>query len=46
VGAARALFQTRYPYPPYHAYDAASDGQRFLVNTMILGPGSPANIAD
>jgi hypothetical protein len=46
VGAARSLFQTRYPYPPYHAYDAATDGQRFLVNTMILGPGSPTNIAD
>lgn len=45
VGAARSLFQTRFPYPPYHAFDAGADGERFLVNTLIFGPGRPTNIA-
>jgi eukaryotic-like serine/threonine-protein kinase len=45
VGAARSLFQTRFPYPPYHAFDTDPDGQRFLVNTLIFGPGRPTNIA-
>jgi dipeptidyl aminopeptidase/acylaminoacyl peptidase len=46
VGNARSLFQTNYPYPPYHAFDAGTDGDRFLVNTLILAPGRPTNIAD
>jgi Tol biopolymer transport system component len=46
VGNARLLFQTSFPYPPYHAFDAGIDGERFLVNTLILAPGRPTNIAD
>jgi dipeptidyl aminopeptidase/acylaminoacyl peptidase len=46
VGSARLLFKTNYPYPPYHAFDAGTDGERFLVNTLILAPGRPTNIAD
>jgi dipeptidyl aminopeptidase/acylaminoacyl peptidase len=45
IGSARSLFQARYPYPPYHAFDAAIDGQRFLVNTLIIAPGRPTNVA-
>jgi eukaryotic-like serine/threonine-protein kinase len=45
VGAARSLFQTRYPHPPYHAFDADLDGERFLVNTLIFAPGQPTTIA-
>jgi hypothetical protein len=46
VGGARLLFQTNFPYPPYHAFDAGTDGERFLVNTLILTPGRPTSIAD
>lgn len=46
VNSVRPLFVTRFPYPPYHAFDAGTDGQRFLVNTLIFGPGRPPNIAD
>jgi len=46
VGNARLLFKTSYPYPPYHAFDAGTDGERFLVNTLILAPGRPTSIAD
>lgn len=45
VGDARLLFQTSFPYPPYHAFDAGTDGERFLVNTLILAPGRPTSIA-
>jgi eukaryotic-like serine/threonine-protein kinase len=45
IGNARLLFQTSFPYPPYHAFDAGTDGERFLVNTLILAPGKPTNIA-
>jgi Tol biopolymer transport system component len=34
VGAVKALFQTR-PLRPSSIFDAASDGQRFLVNTAV-----------
>jgi Tol biopolymer transport system component len=34
VGAVKALFQTR-PQRPGSIFDAASDGQRFLVNTAV-----------
>ena len=45
VGSARLLFQTSFPYSPYHAFDTGTDGERFLVNTLILAPGKPTNIA-
>ena len=45
VGSARSLFQTSFPYLPYHAFDTGTDGERFLVNTLILAPGKPTNIA-
>jgi Tol biopolymer transport system component len=36
-----ALFTLAFPYGAYHAFDVTPDGQRFLVNTLIVGPGTP-----
>ena len=36
----KKLFDTPVPYPPYHAFDLSADGQRILVNSLLLGPGS------
>lgn len=38
------LFELQYPYGAYHAFDVASDGQRFLVNTLVVNPRSPGVI--
>jgi hypothetical protein len=46
VTSVHSLFQTRFPYPPYHAFDAGTNGERFLVNTLIVAPGRPTNTAD
>jgi Tol biopolymer transport system component len=45
VSGVQSLFETRLPYPPYHAYDVTADGQRFLVNTAVLAPGAPTKVA-
>jgi WD40 repeat protein len=34
------LFQVNAPYGTYHAFDVAADGQRFLVNTLVVNPTS------
>jgi dipeptidyl aminopeptidase/acylaminoacyl peptidase len=39
--AAQPLFETHFPYPAFHAFDVAADGQRFLVATVVTPPGSP-----
>jgi Tol biopolymer transport system component len=36
----RPLFQVNAPYGAYHAFDVAADGQRFLVNTVVVNPSS------
>ena len=36
----RKLFDTPVPYPPYHAFDVAADGQRVPINSLLLGPSS------
>jgi len=36
----RKLFDTPVPYPPYHAFDLSADGQKILINSQLLGPGS------
>jgi hypothetical protein len=28
------------PYPPYHSFDVSADGQRILINSLLLGPGA------
>jgi eukaryotic-like serine/threonine-protein kinase len=38
------LFQLRYPYGAYHAFDVTRDGQRFLVNTSIASAGAPQQV--
>ena len=45
VDGVKALFETHIPYPPFHAFDVSSDGQRFLVNTLLLGPAGAPRIA-
>jgi Tol biopolymer transport system component len=34
------LFEMRYPYGAYHAFDVSPDGQRFLVNTALASAGA------
>jgi Tol biopolymer transport system component len=34
------LFDTPVPYPPYHAFDLSADGQRILINSLLIGPSS------
>ena len=41
VRAAQPLFEARYPYGQYHAFDVSADGQRLLVTTVVTPPGSP-----
>jgi hypothetical protein len=36
------LFEMRFPYGQYHAYDVATDGQRFLVNALVPPTGRPS----
>jgi Tol biopolymer transport system component len=45
VSGVKALFETHFPYAPYHAFDVSADGQRFLVNSLLLGPGGPTRAA-
>jgi Tol biopolymer transport system component len=45
VGGVKALFATHFPYAPYHAFDVAADGQRFLVNSLLLAPSGPTRVA-
>jgi Tol biopolymer transport system component len=45
VSGVKALFETHFPYAPYHAFDVAADGQRFLVNSLLLGPGGTPRVA-
>ncbi|PYQ35130.1 MAG: hypothetical protein DMF57_03910, partial [Acidobacteria bacterium] len=37
----QALFQTRARYTGDRAYDVSADGQRFVINTMVLDQVSP-----
>lgn len=40
----KKLFDTAVPYPPYHAYDVSADGQRILINSLLLGPSTSARL--
>lgn len=44
VNGVKKLFDTAVPYPPYHAYDVSADGQRILINSMLLGPSTSARL--
>jgi Tol biopolymer transport system component len=39
------LFELQHPYGAYHAFDVTADGQRFLVNTLVVNPKGPGVIA-
>ena len=39
------LFELQHPYGAYHAFDVTPDGQRFLVNTLVVNPKQPGAIA-
>ena len=39
------LFELQHPYGAYHAFDVTADGQRFLVNTLVVSPNQPRVIA-
>ena len=39
------LFELQHPYGAYHAFDLTADGQRFLVNTLVVSPGGSRVIA-
>ena len=39
------LFELQHPYGSYHAFDLTPDGQRFLVNTLVVDPKRPRVIA-
>jgi Tol biopolymer transport system component len=39
------LFDTAVPYPPFHAFDLSADGQRILMNSLLLGPGGAGRVA-
>jgi dipeptidyl aminopeptidase/acylaminoacyl peptidase len=39
------LFELQHPYGAYHAFDLTRDGQRILVNTLVVNPGSRGVIA-
>ena len=40
VSGVKKLFDTPIPYPPFHAFDVSSDGQKILINSLLLGPAS------
>jgi dipeptidyl aminopeptidase/acylaminoacyl peptidase len=42
VDAIEPLFEFRFPYGQYHAFDVSADGQRFLLNRLIVSPGGAA----
>jgi Tol biopolymer transport system component len=47
VDASVRLFETRYPYPPFHSFDVAPGGNRFLVTTAVddvVAPGLSARV--
>jgi len=39
------LFDLSHPYGSYHAFDVSADGQRFLVNTLVVNPASRGIVA-
>ena len=45
VTAFDPLFVASYPYGAYHAFDVTADGQRFLVNTLVVSLTAPAVVA-
>ena len=45
VNGYEPLFEARYPYGAYHAFDVTEDAKRFLVNTLVVDPGPSTVVA-
>jgi hypothetical protein len=45
AGTTERLFEARIPYLPYHGFDVAADGQRILMNTLVISPSTPSTVA-
>ena len=45
VGSRRKLFEPRFYFLDSHGFDITADGQRLLVNTLVVSPATPARIA-
>jgi len=45
VNGYEPLFELSHPYGAYHAFDVTADGQRFLVNTLVVSPGARGVVA-
>jgi len=45
LASVASLFEFTFPYGAYHAFDVTRDGQRILVNTVIVSGREPAAIA-
>ena len=44
VRGVKKLFDTSVPYPPYHAFDVSADGQKILINSLLLGPSPQRSV--
>lgn len=45
VGAMKRLFEPRFFFLDSHGFDVAPDGQRILVNTLVVSPRAPSSVA-
>lgn len=45
VGSVRRLFEPRFFFLDSHGFDVALDGQRILVNTLVVSPRAPTSVA-
>jgi Tol biopolymer transport system component len=45
VGRTQRLFAPQFYFLDSHGFDVAPDGQRLLVNTLVVSPSAPATVA-
>ena len=45
TGMTRRLFEPRFFFLDSHGFDIAPDGQRILVNTLVVSPRAPSTVA-
>lgn len=46
VGVMQRLFEPRFFFLDSHGFDVAPDGQRILVNTLVVSPTAPSRVAE
>lgn len=44
VNGSEPLFDLGHPYGTYHAFDVTADGERFLVNRLVVNPGARGSV--